>query len=74
MSDTDQLKKQAGELVKQHIEYDANGRTEYVYTSRADLANGLSCSVVRYAYVGLTSRVLFMREYLGTWQAAWELF
>ena len=65
---------QAHELVKQHIEYDAQNRTEYVYTVRADATNGTPCSVVRYSFVGLTANVAFMKEYLGTWNSAWETF
>lgn len=74
MADTGHLKTQAHELVKQHIEYDANNRVEYVYTAHADLEDGKPCSVVRYSYIGTTSRVQFMREYTDTWDVAWELF
>jgi len=68
------LKSQLHELVKQHIEYDAQSRPEYVYTVRADAADGAPCSVVRYAYEGISSRILYMKEYLGTWNSAWETF
>ena len=74
MADTAHLLTQAHELVKQHIEYDANSRAEYIYTARADLEDGQPCSVVRYAYDGVTARVLFMKEYPATWDASWELF
>lgn len=74
MADTGHLKTQAHELVKQHIEYDANFRVEYVYTAHADLGPNGPCSVVRYAYDGVSSRVVFMREYTATWLLAWELF
>lgn len=68
------LKSQLHELVKQHIEYDASARPEYVYTVQASATNGTPCSVVRYSYVGVTPRIEFMKEYLGTWNSAWETF
>ena len=73
-NDTGHLITQAHELVKQHIEYDGSSRTEYVYTARADAANGSPCSVVRYSYVLATPRVEFMKEYTSTWNSAWDLF
>ncbi len=74
MGDTGHLKTQAHELVKQHIEYDSRTRTEYVYTVHADALDGTPCSVVRYSFDGISSRVVYMKEYVSTWQAAWELF
>ena len=73
-NDTGHLKTQANELVKQHIEYDASNRVEYVYTVRADAEDGIPCSVVRYSYDGLSSRVLYFKEYTDTWDIAWETF
>jgi hypothetical protein len=74
MADTGHLKTQLNELVKQHIEYDGNSRPEYVYTAHADLEDGKPCSVVRYSYDGTSSRVVFMKEYEGTWDESWEVF
>lgn len=74
MADTGHLKTQAHELVKQHVEYDANNRTEYVYTVREDAEDGTPCSVTRYSYDGSSARVVFMKEYTGTWDGAWDLF
>ena len=74
MADQGHLLTQAHELVKQHIEYDLENRPEYVYTGHADLEDGAPCSVVRYSYDGVTSRVLYMKEYPATWDVAWELF
>ena len=68
------LTTQAHEFVKQHIEYDGSNRPEYVYTVRADAEDGTPCSVVRYSYVGATSRIVFMKEYSSTWDSAWDLF
>jgi hypothetical protein len=74
MNDTGHLKTQAAELVKQSITYDLSSRPEYIYTVRADAAHGTPCSVVRYAYVGASSRVSYMKEYTSTWDSSWELF
>lgn len=74
MADTGHLKTQQHELIKQHCEYDGSGRMQYVYTVRADAEDGTPCSVVRYAYDGLSSRVLYMKEDTAVWDAAWELF
>jgi hypothetical protein len=73
-NDTGHLKTQVNELVKQHIEYDVNNRSEYVYTAPANAQNGTPCSVVRYSFSGVTSRIVFMKEYTGTWNSAWDLF
>jgi hypothetical protein len=73
MADTGHLKTQAHELIKQHCEYDGSGRMVEVYTVRADAEDGTPCSVVRYAYDGLSTRVLFMKEETATWDASWEL-
>lgn len=74
MGDTGHLKTQAAELLKQHIEYDGSNRSQYVYTVEANAKNGTPCSVVRYGYDGVSSRVVFMREYVGNWNTVWELF
>lgn len=68
------IKTQANELVKQHLEYDGQGRVEYVYTVASDAKDETPCSVVRYAYDGLTARVVYMKEYTGAWDASWEIF
>lgn len=74
MADTGHLKTQLNELIKQYATYDVYNRTEYVYTARADAVDESPCSVVRYAYVGTTTRVSYMKEYIGVWDAAWESF
>ena len=68
------LKSQLHELVKQHVEYDGLSRTEYVYTVQAGAPDGAPCSVVRYSYDGTSARVVYMKEYSGTWDSAWEVF
>lgn len=74
MGDRGHLLTQAHELVKQYVEYDADERTEYVYTVHADAEDGTPCSVVRYAYDGTSSRVIYMKEYTSTWDSDWEEF
>lgn len=73
-NDTGHLITQANELVKQHIAYDGSDRPEYIYTVRADAKDGDPCSVVRYSYSGISSRVVFMKEYTGVWDITWDLF
>lgn len=74
MADAGHLKTQAHELVKQHAEFDGSSRLEYIYTVRADAEDNAPCSVVRYSYSGATTNVVFMKEYVGVWDSAWELF
>lgn len=74
MADTGHLKTQAHELVKQHIEYDGSNRAEYVYTVHSDAEDNTPCSVTRYSYDGISSRVVFMKEYTSAWDSAWDLF
>lgn len=74
MGDTGHLQTQAHELVKQYIEYDGNGRVEYVYTVHADAQDGTPCSIVRYSYQGITNKVVYMKEYTGNWDVSWEVF
>jgi len=73
-NDTGHLKTQAHELVKQYITYDGSSRAEYIYTVRADALNNTPCSVVRYAYIGTSSRVTYMKEYTGVWLTSFESF
>lgn len=73
MADTGHLKIQAHELIKQHCEYDGSGRMIEVYTVRNDAIDGTPCTVVKYVYDGLSSRVLYMKEEVSSWDAAWEL-
>lgn len=72
--DSGHLRTQANSLVKQRCFYDAFSRLEYVYTVRADATNGTPCSVVRYGYDGVTPKVIYMKEYAGEWDGAWDLF
>lgn len=74
MADTGHLKTQQHELVKQHCEYDGNGRLNYVFTVRSDADHGTPCSVVRYGYSGVSSKVIYMKEYTAVWDSAWDLF
>jgi hypothetical protein len=74
MADTGHLKTQLNELIKQHCEYDGNGRLSFVYTVRADADHGTPCSVVRYGYAGTSSKVIFMKELTDVWDSSWDLF
>lgn len=71
---TGHLKTQENEFVKQYVEYDGSGRAEYIYTVRADAEDGTPCSVTRYAYDGVSSRVIYMKEYAANWDSSWEEF
>ena len=71
---TELLKTHQNELTKTYNVYDVNGRVEYVYTASDDAPNGGSCLVTRFSYDGLTTRIVFAREYYGTWNSAWDLF
>ncbi len=71
---TAQLKSHLHQYVKTHVAYDLLDRVEYVYTAANEAAHGAPCVITRYAYVGNTTRVAYMREYEGTWDVAWEAF
>lgn len=73
-SKTDQLVTHAHEYVKSHTAYDAQDRVEYVYTAAKDAPHGGPCIVTRYAYLGTTARVTYMKEDAATWDVAWEAF
>lgn len=73
-NDSGHLKTQANELVKQHTEYDDSNRAEYIYTAPSNAVDGTPCSVVRFAYSGLSPRVAFMKEYTGNWNDDWDVF
>jgi len=68
------LKTQLNELSKMYITYDASNRPEYVYTCGVNTLDGKPCTVVRYSYDGVSTRVVYMKEYTSTWQTAWETF
>lgn len=77
MADTasrDVLKTGFKEGVKQYIEYDIQNRMEYVYEAPADAIDGAPAIVTRYAYAGMSNRVVYMKEYLTAWDTAWETF
>ena len=60
--------------VKTYSAYDGLGRLEYVYTAKAEALDADPCMVTRYAYIGTTTRVLFMKEYVAAWDVSWEAF
>lgn len=71
---TELLKSHLNELTKTHIELDGSGRDEYIYIASADAANGAACIVTRLSYNGLTSKIIFAKEYYSTWNSAWDVF
>ena len=68
------LKSQLNEYTKTYITYDINNRVEYVYTVDNDALNGDPCVVTRYSYDGVTTRVVYSKEYESTLHTAWETF
>jgi hypothetical protein len=64
---------EAHEFVKQYIAYDGSSRAEYIYVAPVDATNGTPCSVTRYVYDGISSRVLKMKEYQSTWNSTWDI-
>jgi hypothetical protein len=71
---TEMLKTHEHELVKTHQAFDASSRLEYVYTAKADALNGSPCLVTRYSYDGISSRIVYLKEYYGVWSSSWEIF
>jgi hypothetical protein len=71
---TELLKTHEAELVKTHQSFDASNRLEYVYTASAYAVNGAPCLVTRYSYDGVSSRILYYKEYYGTWNSSWDVF
>lgn len=61
------------EAIKMYITYDVNGRMEYVYSCHAEVADGDPCLVTQYVYDGVSSRIIKMKESMGTWSAAYEI-
>lgn len=70
---SEMLKSQRDEYVKQHIEYDVDGRVIKVYTAYTDAGHGKRCSLVRYAYIPASAKVSYMKEENSTWDSAWEV-
>jgi hypothetical protein len=73
MSDTTgHIKTHAKELVKQYLVYDGSDRLTDVYTAPKEAVTGTPCQLTRYAYVGVTSRILKRLETTATWDATWD--
>lgn len=71
---TELLKSHLLELTKVHNSYDTSNRIEYTYTAANDALHGAPCLVTRFSYDGVTSRILFAKEYYTTWDSAWDVF
>ena len=70
---TELIKSLRHELLKEHFEYDANGRKEFVYQARTDAKDGTLCLVTKFAYVDNTVRIHGRKEDESHWQAAWDI-
>ncbi len=67
------LKSHAGELVKQFIELDGQGRPSKVYTAYTNAIHGGPCEVTEYIYQDPLSTVIKARkEGYSTWDSAWD--
>ena len=71
---TSQLKSHTNELTKVHNAYDASNRIEYTYTATDDALDGGPCLCTRFSYDGVSSRIVYAKEYNATWTASWEIF
>lgn len=67
------LKTQAGELIKQYHVYDGSDRLTDIYTANTDTPDGGNCSRVQYEYDGVSSRVVKMKETIGTWSSSYDI-
>jgi hypothetical protein len=67
------LKTNQNEYVKSYITYDASSRMEYIYEARAVARHGEPCLVTRYVYDGVSTRIVKMKEYEGTWDSSWDI-
>lgn len=72
-TNTELLKSQAMELVKQYITYDASSRCEYVYTAHLGAITGSSCTITRYVYDGTSTRITKRKEYYGLWDSSYDI-
>lgn len=69
----DFIKSQLSEAVQQYIAYDGTNRMEYSYTAPADAQDGDPCLVTQYVYFSTSTRVIKMKESIGTWSSAWGI-
>jgi len=67
---TDYIKSQMHQAVKQYITYDASNRMEYSYAAMSDAVDGEPCIVTQYVYDGTSTRIIKMKESIGTWVSA----
>lgn len=69
---TSHLKTALHERTKNFIVYDGDGRMTENYEAHADAVTGTPCLLTRYAYDGLTSRILKRVEQVSTWNASYD--
>lgn len=72
-TETELLKSQEKELVKQYISYDVNDRVEFIYTTTRGTIHGGPCTVTQYVYSGATSRVIKRKESYSTWDSSYDI-
>jgi hypothetical protein len=72
-TETELLKSQEKELVKQYISYDGSDRVEFIYTATRFAVTGTPCTVTQYVYSGVTTRVIKRLESYSTWDASYDI-
>lgn len=58
------------EAVKMYRTYDGSNRPEFQYEAITHAGDGAPCMVTQYVYDGASSRVIKMKETIGTWVSA----
>lgn len=61
------------ENIKQYLTYDGSSRMEYVYEARANAAHGDPCLKTQYAYDGVSTRIIKMKETEATWDSSYDI-
>lgn len=69
----DLVPSQMNDAVKMHHVYDVSNRLITFYTTQINAANGEACLATKYTYDGTSNRVVGAREYLTTWNSAWDI-
>lgn len=72
-TETELLKSQEKELVKQYIAYDGLDRAEYIYTASRNAVTGTACTLTQYAYSGTSSKIIKRKESYSTWDSSYDI-
>ena len=63
-----------GQNTKTHIEFDGNGRPEFVYQAVASAKDGEPCMVTQYVYTNIIgSTIKATKEANSVWQDTWDV-